>query len=201
MVMERAAAAEEVRIDCPLLVTERLAMRPPHDDDVRDLASLANNRRIAEMLARMPHPYGEDEARAFVAASSRRRGGCVFALSLAETGAFVGCAGLNSTERGLELGYWIGQPHWAKGYATEAAQALVDLAFRTTRIDALQVSCRVINPASRRVIHKCGFQYAGQGMLNSIVAGQVPVERYQLDRRTWIGLRAWSRDREQSLSA
>ena len=104
---------------------------------------------------------------------------------------FIGCAGLNATDRGLDLGYWIGEPYWKHGYATEAAHALVDLAFRATTISALHASCRVINPASRRVIHKCGFQYAGQGMMNSIVAGQVPVERYRLDRKTWVSLRTW----------
>ena len=93
---------------------------------------------------------------------------------------------------GLELGYWIGEPHWKRGYATEAAHALVDLAFRSTAISVLHCSVRVINPASRRVIHKCGFQYAGQGMMNSIVSGQVPVERYRLDRKTWESLRSWS---------
>jgi RimJ/RimL family protein N-acetyltransferase len=98
---------------------------------------------------------------------------------------------LNATDRGLELGYWIGEPYWKRGYATEAAHALVDLAFQKTSIQVLHASTRVINPASRRVIHKCGFQYAGQGMLNSIVAGQVPVERYRLDRKTWISLRNW----------
>lgn len=201
MVMERIGDEPEKPIDCPVLVTERLVMRPPHADDVPDLARLANNRRIAEMLARMPHPYGEAEARAFVSASGERRRGCVYALTIAETGAFIGCAGLNATDRGLELGYWIGEPHWGQGYATEAAHALVDLAFRATAIDALNVSCRVINPASRRVIHKCGFQYAGQGMLNSIVAGQVPAERYRLDRRTWIGLRAWRPGEPRLMSA
>ncbi|CAG0957816.1 MAG: GNAT family N-acetyltransferase [Rhizobiaceae bacterium] len=181
-------------IDCPVLLTERLVLRAPHEDDVPDLARLANNRRVAEMLARMPHPYGETEARAFIAMTRQKgRPGATYAVTLAETGAFLGCAGLNATDRGLEMGYWIGEPYWKQGYATEAAHALVDLAFRVTAINALHVSCRVINPASRRVIHKCGFQYAGQGMLNSIVAGQVPVERYRLDRRTWISLRSWGR--------
>jgi len=185
---------ESLAIDCPILVTDRLLLRPPHEDDVLDLARLANNRRIAEMLARMPHPYGEAEARAFIAMAQREnRPGATYAVTLAETGAFVGCAALEATDRGLEMGYWIGQPHWGQGFATEAAHALVDLAFRATPVDALHVACRVINPASRRVIHKCGFQYAGQGMLNSLVAGQVPVERYRLDRRTWIGLRSWGR--------
>ncbi len=195
MVAETEDAEDEsLVIDCPVLLTERLVLRPPHEDDVPDLTRLANNRRVAEMLARMPHPYGEAEARAFISMTHRKgRPGATYAVTLAETGAFVGCAGLNATDRGLEMGYWIAEPYWKQGFATEAAHALVDLAFRVTAISALSVSCRVINPASRRVIHKCGFQYAGQGMLNSIVAGQVPVERYRLDRRTWISLRSWGR--------
>jgi RimJ/RimL family protein N-acetyltransferase len=185
---------ESLAIDCPVLVTERLVLRPPHEDDIPELVQLANNRLVAEMLGRMPHPYGETEARAFLAmAKERRNAGCVYAVTLAESGAFIGCTGLNGVSGGLELGYWIGEPYWKRGYATEAAHALVDLAFRATAIETLNVSCRVMNPASRRVIHKCGFQYAGQGMLRSMAAGQVPVEQYHLDRKTWVSLRTWAR--------
>ncbi len=192
MVAESEDSDEEsLTIACPVLVTERLVMRAPRDSDVPAIAVLADNRHVAQMLARMPHPYGEAEARAFLAMTAARRSGVAYALTLAGTGVFVGCAGLNATDRGLELGYWIGEPYWKRGYATEAAHALVDLAFGSTDISVLHASTRVINPASRRVIHKCGFQYAGQGMLNSIVAGQVPVERYRLDRKTWTSLRNW----------
>jgi len=183
---------ESPRIDCPVLVTERLVLRPPHEDDIPELAELADDRRIAEMLGRMPHPYGEREARAFVEGTRQNvAAGCTYAVTLAESGAFIGCAGLHGRPQGLELGYWIGRPYWGRGYATEAAHALVDLAFRASAIERLHVSCRVINSASRRVIHKCGFQYAGQGMLESLAAGRVPVERYVLDRRTWASLRSW----------
>ncbi|MCA0056836.1 MULTISPECIES: GNAT family protein [unclassified Mesorhizobium] len=182
---------ESYAIDCPVLVTERLVMRAPCESDIAQLVELADNRHVAEMLARMPHPYGEAEARAFLAMTKSRRAGIAYALTLAGTESFVGCAGLNTTDRGLELGYWIGEPYWKRGFATEASHALVDLAFQRTNIQVLHASTRVINPASRRVIHKCGFQYAGQGMLNSIVAGQVPVERYRLDRKTWTSLRNW----------
>lgn len=182
---------ESFVMDCPVLATENLVMRAPQEGDLAQLAELADNHHVAQMLARMPHPYGAAEARAFLAMTRARRGGVAYALTLAGSGAFVGCAGLDATERGLELGYWVGEPFWKRGYATEAAHALVDLAFRRTRIQVLHAACRVINPASRRVIHKCGFQYAGQGMLNSIVAGQVPVERYRLDRKTWVSLRNW----------
>jgi RimJ/RimL family protein N-acetyltransferase len=192
MIMEAELAEPESSIDCPVLVTERLVLRPPHEDDIAELAQLAANRKVAEMLARMPHPYGEREARSFLRACAERRHGTAYALTLAETGAFIGCAGLDPKERGLELGYWIGEPHWGSGYATEAAHALIDLAFRATEIDRLHASSRVLNAASRRVIHKCGFQYAGQGMIDSLAAGRVAVERYVLDRSTWVGLRSWT---------
>ena len=193
MVAEKEDLDDEsaYRIDCPLLVTERLVMRTPRETDIAQLVRLADNFHVAAMLARMPHPYGEAEARAFLAMSQSRKAGISHALTLAGTGTLVGCAGLTATDRGLELGYWIGEPYWRRGFATEAAHALVDLAFGSTDIQVLNASTRVINPASRRVIHKCGFQYAGQGMLNSLAAGQVPVERYRLDRRTWTSLRNW----------
>ncbi len=196
MVAEQEDAEEtSLEIDCPVLVTERLVLRQPHEDDVAELAELAGNRRVAEMLARMPHPYGAAEARDFIARSkTKRTAGCTYAVTLADSGALVGGAGLDAKDRGLELGYWIGEPYWGNGYATEAAHALVDLAFRATEIDRLHVSCRVINSASRRVIHKCGFQYAGQGMIDSLAAGRVAVERYALDRKTWVSLRTWSQE-------
>jgi len=179
-------------IGCPVLVTERLVMRPPHVDDIPDLARFAANRRIADMLARMPHPYGEAEAHAFVAAAAERTEGCVYAVTSAENGALLGCAALNVNASGLEIGYWIGEPHWGRGYATEAAHALVDHGFRASGARLMQASCRVINPASRRVVQKCGFHYAGQGMVHSLAAGRVAVERYVLDRKTWTSLKSWA---------
>jgi len=190
--MIREAEEPDSSIDCPVLVTERLVLRPPHEDDIPDMVELAGNRKVAEMLARMPHPYGQREARSFIRAVAEGQAGTAYALTLADSGAFIGGAGLNPKEQGLELGYWVGEPHWGKGYATEAAHALIDLAFRATSIDRLHASCRVQNEGSRRVIHKCGFQYAGQGMIDSLVAGRVAVERYVLDRSIWVGLRTWT---------
>ena len=196
MVVEKDEVDEALAltINCPVLVTERLVMRPPHAEDAGDLVKLANDRQLAAMLASMPHPYGEGEARAFIGNWSQPRAGAGYALTLAETGTFIGCASLIDGRQGLTLGYWSGRPHQGNGLATEAAHALVDLAFRATEIDRLYASCRVVNTASRRVIQKCGFHYAGSGLAQSRVAGQVPVEHYQLDRKTWISLRSWPRN-------
>lgn len=183
---------EATAIDCPVLVTERLVLRPLHEDDIPELVVLADNRRIAEMLTRMPHPYGEADARAWIARAAARTAGVGYAISLATSGSFIGGASLDPVGADLELGYWIGEPHWGNGYATETAHALVDLAFRATETDRLHAHCRVLNGASRRVIHKCGFQYTGQGMVDSRAAGRVAVERYVLDRGTWVALRSWA---------
>ena len=190
-------------IDCPVLVTDRHILRAPHIEDVDAIANLADNLRVAEMLSRMPHPYTKEHAVDFVRrANAGEIGKCVYAITLAQTGTFIGCCGINyrrnkdeygsSGKDELEIGYWLGELYWGRGYATEAAHALVDLVFRATQVEKLHASCRVSNIASRRVIYKSGFQYANTGMMDSLVAGNVPVERYMLDRRTWIGLRSWT---------
>lgn len=83
-------------IDCPVLVTERLVLRAPHAEDVDAIARLADNPRVAEMLSRMPHPYTQDHAVDFVRrANAGEIGKCVYAITLAQSGTFIGCCGIN----------------------------------------------------------------------------------------------------------
>lgn len=182
-------------LSTPVLLTDRLVLRQPHVEDVDAIAYLANNRRVADMLSRMPTPYTREHAMDFVSrVKTGEMGNCIYAITQAETGIFMGCCGIHPHKHGtgLEIGYWLGEPYWRHGFATEAAHALIDLAFRATPIHRLHASCRVANEASRHVIHKCGFQFSGMGMMDSLAAGNVPVENYVLDRRTWIGLRSWN---------
>lgn len=186
---------ERSRTDCPILLSQRLVMRAPHEDDIDALAHLANNANIANMVARMPHPYTVADAADFV---RRTRAGaigkCVYAITKADNGAFLGCCGIEPHEDGrtVELGYWLGEPYWNQGYVTEAAHALIDMVFRTRDVDQIDARCRVMNIPSRRVIQKCGFQFQATGMVQSLaVGGMVPVEWYRLDRKTWVSLKSW----------
>ena len=192
---EERPRPQRSRTDCPILLSPRLVLRAPHEDDIDALAHLANNANIATMVSRMPHPYTVADAADFVRRTNAGTiGKCVYAITKADTGAFLGCCGVEPHEDGrtAELGYWLGEPHWNKGYATEAAQALIDMAFRTREIAQLDARCRVMNVASRRVIQKCGFQHQGGGMVGSLaLGGMVPVEWFRLDRKTWISLRSW----------
>jgi len=145
---------------CPVLVTERLVLRAPHIEDTDALAGLANNARVATMVSRMPHPYTRKDAMDFIRRSRTGAiGKCVYAVTNADDGRFLGCCGIEPQDdpSTLELGYWIGEPHWGRGFATEAAHAVIDMAFRTRSIDCIDVRCRVTNAASRRVIHKKRF--------------------------------------------
>jgi RimJ/RimL family protein N-acetyltransferase len=110
----------------------------------------------------------------------------------------MGCCRIEKQEdeATLELGYWLGEPYWRQGYATEAAHAVIDMAFRTRAVEQIDAHCRVSNPGSRRVIQKCGLQYQGAGMISSLaLGGAVPVEWYRLDRKTWLSLRTWGAER------
>ncbi len=182
--------------DCPVLLTENLVLRAPHAEDIDAIAILANNPSVATMLSRMPHPYGRSDALEFVRKSALGgNGNCVYAMTEARTGHFVGCCALRThSEDALpEIGYWVGEPHWGRGHATEAAHALIDMAFSTRDIIHIDARCRITNPASRRVLQKSGFQHQGSCMVNVLALGAtVAMDRYRLDRRTWVSLVNWS---------
>ncbi|SIQ87042.1 Protein N-acetyltransferase, RimJ/RimL family [Rhizobium sp. RU20A] len=196
---EERLRPQRSRTDCPILLTPRLVLRAPLEDDVDALAHLANNANIATMVSRMPHPYTVVDAQDFVRrANAGTIGKCVYAITKADDGAFLGCCGIEGDAMGttVELGYWLGEPYWNEGYATEAAQALTDMAFRTRDISHMDARCRVMNVASRRVIQKCGFQFQGSGLVPSLaLGGSIAVEWYRLDRKTWMSLRSWGTGR------
>ena len=142
--------------------TARLLLRPGWAEDARALAAAIGEERIVRNLATAPWPYALRDAEAFL---SRPRDPVLPSLLIfARTdGAplLVGGCGLGAKPSGLvELGYWIARPFWGRGYATEAATAVIDIA-RTLRVPRLIGSHFVDNPASGRVLEKLGFEPTG----------------------------------------
>jgi len=174
----------------PVLETERLTLRAPRHEDVKVIAVLANDRRIAENTARIPHPYGVGDAEQFVTAVNKRDGEACFVIMLDET--LIGACGIEPREDALELGYWLGARFWGQGYATEAVRALIDHAFGDLQQETLQAGARVSNPASRRVLEKCAFQWTGVRLTRiRAINSAAPVDRFRLDRGLWASLKAW----------
>lgn len=187
-----AYGADQLLRDSPVQVTERLVLRPPHVEDIEAMAFLANNLNVARMVTRIPHPYPRERAVNFVEqAASGAVGQFVYAITLSATGEFIGCLTLHDHKYGpgYEIGYWLGEPYWGKGYATEATVALIDLSFRTLSLEQIYISAQSRNAGSRRVIEKCGFNHSGSAIGFSGIDGDVPVECYVMTRQQWLELR------------
>jgi RimJ/RimL family protein N-acetyltransferase len=179
----------------PVLETERLVLRSPRRSDVKAIVRLVSDRRVAENTARIPHPYGIEDAERFIAAVNRQDGEATFAITRGAD--LIGVCGVEPRENAPEIGYWLGAPFWGRGYATEAVRAVIDHAFGGLGHDALQAGARVSNPASRRVLEKCGFQWTGVGLYRiRAINSSAPLDRFRLDRGLWASLKAWGRARE-----
>jgi RimJ/RimL family protein N-acetyltransferase len=142
--------------------TERLLLRPGWAEDAPALAAAIADEKIVRNLATAPWPYGLRDAEAFLA---QPRDPALPSFLIFERTAgdprLVGSCGLGRRPSGaVELGYWIARPFWSRGYATEAATALIDIA-RTLGFTRLEGSHFLDNPASGRVLEKLGFQPLG----------------------------------------
>ena len=183
------------------LETARLILRPPRADDAAAIARLANNRRVVENTGRLPYPYYEEHARQWIASLPGGGGegqadAASFVVLAREPEAhLVGAVGfgrMGEDASDPDLGYWLGEPFWGNGYATEAARAAIDFAFAERGLARLVAGCRIANGASRRVLEKCGFQYSGDAMMDSrYFGGTVPVRRFRLERGIWSSLKQW----------
>lgn len=176
----------------PVLETTRLTLRAPRLEDAKAIAVLANDRRIAENTARIPHPYAIADAKAFISSVNQTEEEATYVITLRQ-GTLIGVTGFGPLDGPTpEIGYWLGVEYWNNGYATEAVRALIDFAFGELEHDALQAGARVTNPASRRILEKCGFQWTGVGLFRiRALSSSAPIDRFRLDRTIWSSLKSW----------
>lgn len=174
-----------------VLETERLKLRKPTLADVKAIAALANDRRIAEMTRRLPHPYTRDHAVEFVRAIATDARETVFLIE--NNFVPVGMVGVDWSEPDApELGYWFGVAHWGQGFGTEAARAVIDFTFEEFEVEHLISGARVANPSSRNILEKCGFQWSGVELHRFEALGSsTPVDRFRLSRSVWSSLKNW----------
>jgi RimJ/RimL family protein N-acetyltransferase len=147
----------------PTLNTERLLLRPFVLADAKEVQRLAGDKAIADTTANIPYPYLNGMAEQWIATHQERfeAGELVnFAIVQRETNVLIGAISLMNLsthhERG-ELGYWIGQPNWNKGYCTEAARAVLAYGFSVLELNRIHGRFIKRNPASGRVMKKIGM--------------------------------------------
>ena len=161
--------------------TERLTLRRPRPSDAGPMSLYAGDRRVAEMLTRVPHPYPPGAAEAFI---ERALGDKLSEhLWIMDAGKidgpeFIGAISLRPRGEAATLGYWVGPPFWNTGYASEAAQAVVKAA-RAAGFARLDADSAEGNEASAHVLANAGFAETGKGEEYGVAAGRMlPMRRW-----------------------
>lgn len=146
-------------------VTERLLLRPVWPEDAHALFAGIADQGVVRNLARAPWPYSIDHARQFVSLIRDERYPRFLITRPDATGSsLIGCVGIDESDGGVELGYWIARQHWSRGYATEAARGAIAIA-RVLGHERMVAGHFTDNPASGRVLRKLGFQATGETVM------------------------------------
>ncbi len=179
------------RDDVFRIETSRLWLRWPCAKDADAVLRLAGDPAVAGMTARIPHPLPRAEVDGFLLqARAGNAAGTGLTLALARRSApadLVGIVGLFGDAAEPEIGYWLGRPHWGAGLMGEAVAAVVDAYFAYAGGHTLRSSARTDNPASRRVLERCGFVRTGAGTRDVPArGGSVTVDLFRLDRAGWL---------------
>lgn len=150
----------------PMLETPRLTLRMISMRDVADIYDYSHDPLVARHVLWDAH-RSQADTRAYVRFILRQyREGqpSSYAIVLKETGRVIGTIGFmsyweeNST---VEVGYSIARQYWGRGIAAEALRALLGLAFEQMRLHRVEAQHELDNPASGRVMQKCGMRYEG----------------------------------------
>ncbi|MGP1274144.1 MAG: GNAT family N-acetyltransferase [Caulobacterales bacterium] len=144
---------------------ERVMLRLLKLEDSGWISHGTTNRKVTDMTGRIPYPNPPLGAELYVLtcqAAEANRGDRVRAIIRKADGAGMGMIGLHPRKDGaVEFGYWLGEPYWGQGYATEAAKLLLDAA-DADGIAPIVAGHYADNPASGRVLEKMGFAYTGE---------------------------------------
>jgi len=174
--------------DFPTLHTPRLLLRAFALADVPHLVALAGNYEVAKNTLNIPHPYDVEDACRWVQFTQdhyAQQTGYAFAVELRATGAFIGGAGLTVDRRfdRAEAGYWLGQPYWGQGLASEALAALLRYGFAELTLNKIYATHLATNPASGRVMLKNGMVKEGELVQHTKRDGQYhDLWQYRLTR-------------------
>ena len=146
------------------IADKNIRLRPLRYDDREALARLANNKKIWMKLRDMfPYPYTIDDADKFIDMVKIPDIPHSFAIEYHQE--FAGVISLIPQQdvyrKSAEIGYWLGEPFWSKGIATDAVELMIKYGFETLKLERIFAGVFEGNEGSRRVLEKCGFSLEG----------------------------------------
>jgi RimJ/RimL family protein N-acetyltransferase len=144
------------------LRTERLLLRQWRDEDLDVWAAMNADPEVREFF---PDLLTRERAAAsleYFRGRLAERGWGWWAVEVAATGEFIGMAGLDPVDEGLpfhgvEAGWRLVRTAWGKGYATEAARAVLAYGFETLRLPEIVAIAAAGNVRSHAVMRRLGM--------------------------------------------
>jgi Acetyltransferases, including N-acetylases of ribosomal proteins len=156
------------------LETDRLILRPWHEDDLADFYEYASVEGVGEAAGWRHHGSINESKRILEIFIAEK---CIFALELKENNKVIGSLGLHPSWANdepeyaallqKEIGYVLSRDYWGRGLATEAVRGVLCYCFSELSLDAVTVGHFTANDRSRRVIEKCGFTLVRYGVYNA----------------------------------
>ena len=156
-----------------MMETDRIVLRPWSDSDVETLFKWASNPDVGPRAGWAPHQSVEESLEIIRTVFNDALH--TWAIELKETREAIGAMGYGpSCECNLPahegeplIGYWVAKPYWNQGICTEALRLMLDHIRETTDIKSLISGHFVDNPASGRVMEKCGFVPTGETCIDA----------------------------------
>lgn len=176
----------------PVLRTERLWLRAFDLTDAPAVQALAGDERVASTTLNIPHPYEAGAAEAWILTHRQLYAAGVvisFAIVIQQTRELTGAIGLRLEARHqrAEIGYWIGVPHWNRGYCTEAARAVLEYGFGVLELNRVHAAHFTRNPASGAVMRKLGMLHEGRMRQHVLKNGVFEdIEKYAILRSEYL---------------
>ncbi|MAH17552.1 MAG: hypothetical protein CL960_03545 [Euryarchaeota archaeon] len=186
------------------LLTERLRLRSCREEDLKPLAAAIAPPAVSDWLCNLPRPYTLADAREFMQRTAAPGAGWEGIIALRDSDALIGGVRLTQSAapgeqpvlaapsapaerqqpREATLGYWVARARWGKGYATEAASALLAWGFRELKLERVSASTLPGNRPSQAVLRRLGFAYVGMRLAETGACGPQRVPHYLLERPT-----------------
>ena len=170
--------------------TDRIRLRPWQENDAGALFKYASDPEVGPRAGWAPHKSVEESLQVI---RTFFHGDHTWAIELRATGEAIGCIGylkqsesnISIGEHDAEVGYWTARPYWNQGIASEALRLVVDHCFGPKGMRTLWGDYFLDNPASGRVMEKCGFRDTGETTYCRHLFGgdSCPVRVMRLDRQ------------------
>jgi ribosomal-protein-alanine N-acetyltransferase len=147
---------EQIKV-FPELITKRLKLRRVQLDDVPSLLKHVNNKKISDQILNIPFPYQEEDAifrLNFILQGFKNKERYVFAITLKDNHELIGEIGLHLDKgnNSAQFGYWVAEPLWGKGIATEATAAILKFGFQKLNLNKICATHYPDNKASGKVM-------------------------------------------------